>query len=504
MRTKKTTLNLLTSFLPWIIIFILGFLKVKWFIANYGSELNGLIQLAGQTYNYLAILEFGFGAAIVYNLYKPLAENNKQRINEIFSESKRIYFKIGLSIFIFGLIISFAAPFVIKRGNVDSLVILSIFLLFNIDYLTLYMFGMPYQSLLVADQKMYHINIIKNSKQIIFKCIELILIYLSVNYLIILIISIIFNAIAIFLIIRRTKKSFSYLKYTKSTSKDIHSMSKDVFVHKIEKVIFNSTDGILLSIFSGLRLVSIYGSFNYIVTIFKTMVGFLIGSAQASFGNVFVEKNQKSNSIYFQFQSLISLISIIISAVLFATFNSFISFWINNTYVISTFNIFLFTLIVWFEFNFGIINLLIDANGKYKETKMFGIYAMLFNLVLSIILVSKLGITGVLLPTVLSYLFIRMPLNSNFVYKQILNVDIKKYYRLIAASFILMIILMILNTYILSIFSIKTIYDWFIVSTIVFVFNTIIVTTIFLFFSESFNMLFQRIIIRKKRVAYEN
>ena len=62
MRTKKSILNFITSFFPWVIIAIIGFPKIHLFISNYGSELNGLTQLIYQIFMIILQIDFNIEA----------------------------------------------------------------------------------------------------------------------------------------------------------------------------------------------------------------------------------------------------------------------------------------------------------------------------------------------------------------------------------------------------------------------------------------------------------
>lgn len=94
------------------------FLLTKIFLDSLGVEFIGL---SGTLYNILSFLnvaELGIGTSITYFLYKPLQENNHDRINEIMSILSYIYRKIGETIFLGGIVISLFFPFIFKEQSV--------------------------------------------------------------------------------------------------------------------------------------------------------------------------------------------------------------------------------------------------------------------------------------------------------------------------------------------------------------------------------------------------
>ena len=153
MRTKRSILNFITSFFPWVIIALIGFPKIHLFISNYGSELNGLTQLIYQIFSYFGLAEMGFGAAISYKLYKLFVENDREKISSVFTGAVRIYKKMGLIIFSLGIFFAIVSAMFLNSDEISQLYIFAIILLNSIDYLLIYLLLMPYQTLLIADQK---------------------------------------------------------------------------------------------------------------------------------------------------------------------------------------------------------------------------------------------------------------------------------------------------------------------------------------------------------------
>ena len=181
MRTKKSFYNFLSDVLPFFILGVLNFLRVNFIIKNYGSDVNGFMQLISQIFSYLALAEAGFGTAVIYKLYKPLADNDQDKISSIVKGSKVIFKKIALVMTIGSLIIAFIIPFFINKGNLTNSFIIIIFLLYVINYLIEYFVVYPYTSLLQADQNQYVFNLRRNVTKIVFGILELVLISLNLN-----------------------------------------------------------------------------------------------------------------------------------------------------------------------------------------------------------------------------------------------------------------------------------------------------------------------------------
>ena len=83
MRSKRAVYNIITSLLLQFVIIINGFVVPKIIISSYGSSVNGLIASIGQFLSYIALLDSGFTAVVKSELYKPIAEKNISKINNI-------------------------------------------------------------------------------------------------------------------------------------------------------------------------------------------------------------------------------------------------------------------------------------------------------------------------------------------------------------------------------------------------------------------------------------
>ena len=92
MRTKNSIKNICISILTQIVITLLGFVSRKVFIDNLGTEYLGINGLLSNVLSMLSLVEGGIGTSIVYNLYKPLAENDEPRIIALVQLYKKLYY----------------------------------------------------------------------------------------------------------------------------------------------------------------------------------------------------------------------------------------------------------------------------------------------------------------------------------------------------------------------------------------------------------------------------
>ena len=117
-RTKKTLLNILCDTIPYVLIGIVGLVKVNFLIKYIGDVGNGYYQVINQIITYVFLAQIGFPEAVVYALYKPFAKQNKDDINSIYSGSRKICKIIGTVIL--GLIFIVSLCLYLFYGFVDG------------------------------------------------------------------------------------------------------------------------------------------------------------------------------------------------------------------------------------------------------------------------------------------------------------------------------------------------------------------------------------------------
>ena len=156
MRSQNSIKNTIVSMAMSIITILIGLVTQKRFIKILGTEYLGLNGLFTNILSMLAIAELGIGSAIIYSLYKPIAEDDKEKIKELIEFYKKSYRVIALIVAIIGIcVIPFLGRIVGKTDIHESITFL--YLLFLFDTVSSYLLTYK-RSILYASQKTYIIN----------------------------------------------------------------------------------------------------------------------------------------------------------------------------------------------------------------------------------------------------------------------------------------------------------------------------------------------------------
>ena len=421
MRIESSLKNIITSLSSNIITIVIGLIAQALFIKILGSEYLGLNSLFSNIISMLAIVEMGIGSAIIYNLYKPIVENDEEKIKSLMKFYKKSYRIIGLIICIIGLSI---IPFLKTIVDIDNIGIninsYVVYLLFLIETICSYFLSYK-RSILYANQKNYIVNIIHIIYTIILNCLQIMILYLTKNYYLYLIIKIIMRIIENVAITYISNRIYKYLMdkdikpLNKEIEKDIFTKVKALFFHKIGSFIILGTDNIIISKFLGLTMVGLYSNYYLIINSVQTIFNQIIQSTTSSVGNMLVtESKEKQFYIYKKIRFMNFWISTFTSIAILVIMENFITIWIGTEYILP--NAVLVILVINYYLNSSRATFIAfkEAAGIYYEDRFVPLVESAINIISSIILVQKFGLAGVFLGTIQSS-FIKTYLKENIL-----------------------------------------------------------------------------------------
>ena len=104
-RTKNATRNIIWGIIEKIVTILMPFICRTVFIKVLGSEYLGLNSLFTSILQVLSISELGIGTAIVFSMYKPIADDDEETLCALLNIYRKIYWIIGTIILVLGLAI---------------------------------------------------------------------------------------------------------------------------------------------------------------------------------------------------------------------------------------------------------------------------------------------------------------------------------------------------------------------------------------------------------------
>ena len=433
MRLKKSLINSIVGILTYIISFLPLFSVRKVFIDILGGQLLGLSSLYTNIIGYLSIVEMGIGSAIIYSLYKPFAEGNKEKIKGYLKYYEKFYRRAGVIVLGVGLAIT---PFIhiFIKDNIDLTLVRVGFILFLINTFIGYMFTYKHCMLNVA-QEGYKVSLGLTLSKIFIAIFQVIVVQKYKSFYGYIIIQIVVNLVFYLIINAYINKRFSWLKEVngeieKEEERSLVKNIKALFFHKIGAIFVLGTDNIVVSSFISLKIVAAYNNYVLITSACNALIGQAMVGITASIGNLLVEDDkEKAYGIHKKlfFISFWVVSFIVIS--LFNTISHFILLWVGEAYVLDIFTISLILFNLYFQMMRESVDRFKDASGEYYRDRYAPICEGLINLISSIVLVNLIGLPGVFLGTLISNLAVVFWVKPKIVYKYVFNKPLGEYFK---------------------------------------------------------------------------
>ena len=473
MRTKNSIFNLLSDVLPQIFIILISFVKVKFFLEFMGSDNLGVYQLYAQILSYLSLAELGLTSAAMYYLYKPISEKNYKKINAILSGIRSTFMYILIIMFIIGTILTFNISHFFKDSTFSNSFLMITFIIAFLTNVLGY-FVTPYVVMFDSSQEKYKYILYTQILLIVRHILQIFSIIVFKNLYVILLVELAFAIMQNILIRVLFKKNYPEVKFTEEKDYCFWKKTKDLIPHKIGTLVANNIDVLIISKFLGLSYVVIYNCYYYIIFNLSMLINRIGSATLASVGNLIVTEKKKSYNIFLEYNAMLFFIATIICVPLALVISSFVELWYGKEMIVNNFTTIMFVLLLFYSIIRIVLNTFVSAAALYKETLVCTITEIIINLVVSLSLVKKLGILGLLLGTLLSMVISEYFIKPSILNKKVFEDKISIYYIDCFKFFVFPTIIYILFYLVFIKLNISNLFIWFITGIIVFVINFLI------------------------------
>ncbi len=284
--------NTLMSIVFEILTIICGFILPRYILLYFGSDTNGLVSSISQFLGFISLCELGMGAVVPASLYKPLAENNQNKISSIVVSAQRFYRFIGILMLIYIAALIAFYPNLVK-DSFNFTFTASLIGIVSISIFAQYFFGITYSLLLKADQKQYISFIVNSVTLVLNTLISVALIKWGYSiHTVKLVSAIIFVARPFFLTIY-VKKHYALNLEIKYKDEPIKQKWNGIAQH-LASTVQEKTDTIILTLFSTLLNVSVYGVYFMVINGMRGLVYSLTAGMSALIGNMLARNEKKS------------------------------------------------------------------------------------------------------------------------------------------------------------------------------------------------------------------
>jgi len=426
-RTQNSLLNFATGIGGRLLSMLLQFLTRTVFIATLSVTYLGINGVFSNVLTLLSLTELGFGTAIGFKLYKPLAENDVPRTRLLMKFYKQAYIIVGVVIFIIGLLMIPTLPFLIKGYEELTLLkidAVAVFLLYLLQSVSTYWFFAYRTAIVEAAQRKYVLDIIDYAISILTCIVQITILLVWHNFMLYIASVIFFN-----LFRNGTNAYFATKMFPNIFVRDENSISwtevkeivKDcmaIFVYKVNGVVLTASDNLVLSKFIGLTIVGLYSNYLIIFSSLKGLLKQIYMAVKPSMGNLYATDSIEKKYLMFEVMNLLTVAFYGIGMILISvTSNEFVRLWIGDEYTIPQPFPFLIGLELFVDGMKANLGQIRDVSGAFRQMWFRPILAVIINLIVSISLVKYCGIYGVIIGTIVADLSTNIAIDPIIIHR---------------------------------------------------------------------------------------
>ncbi len=459
MRTRKSVLNTIVSFISQLIIILLGFLSRRVLIYNVGVQYLGINGLMTNILTVFSLAESGIGIAIGYALYKPLAEKDTEKIKSLMRFFKVTYRLLALMTAIIGVAFYPFLPFFLKGNTApDASTIYFLFLFSSVvSYLWVYK-----TTLNSSDQNKYLYTIANTITQILVLVLKIVILYYMQNYIFYLLVDIISTVIKNVLFSMIIDRRYPYLKEKDvqpldvETRKNIFKNIKALFIGKVGYIISECSDNLVISSIVNITALGMYSNYTTIISAVSGFVTTFSSGVTASMGNLIAsESSERAYEVYKKIDFINYWLYTFSAICLYCLIELFVRIWLGDEYVLSKSILFFAISIYYLRGINSSVDIVKNAAGLYYPDRFIPMVEAIVNLIISVILAWRIGLAGVLAGTLFSFLMFSFWTKPYFVYRDVFKQNFLKYVvwegkKLVVGSIISVIVFIIQDKIVLS------------------------------------------------------
>lgn len=433
-RVKKTLLNARVNLIFYFLTLCLSFFSRKIFLDCLGADFVGLTGTLQNILGYLNLAELGVGAAIAFNLYKPIQQHNKQQIIDLVSLYGYYYRNIGFVVLVGGIILSTFIPIIFRTTNFPLTVIYFAFYAFLTSSLIGYFINYR-QALLSADQRNYVVAAYYQSANILKTIIQLIVAYYYANFYFWIAIELFFGIIYSYILNKKINQVYPWLKCNVKNGKlqsknypSILNSTKQVFIHKIKDFLLSQSDQLFIFAFASLKMVAYFGNYTLIISKLTAFVVTILNSVSASVGNLVAEANMdKITTVFWELMALRYFIAGFICFCIFELITPFICIWLGEEYLLDKTILILLLVNLFISSSRGTVDNFNFAYGHYGDVWAAWTEGLI-NISITLIAGYHFGIPGILLGKTLSVIPIIVFWKPYYLFKDGFNQSYRVYW----------------------------------------------------------------------------
>ena len=434
-RVHRSVMNIKVGMVFYVLSLLLAFFSRKVFLDCLGAEFIGLTGMLMNIMSFLSVAELGIGTSIVFFLYKPLQEDNHEKINEVMSMLAFLYRCIGAVIGSIGIVVSLFFPWWFDNLTTGLPLVYFAFYSFLGSSVAGYVFN--YKQLLVsANQKQYLVSAYFQTIAIVQSLVQILLAYYYRNLWLWVVVGFVFTIIGIIVFNYRIRQLYPWLQVDLKKGHEnlkkypeVLKKTRQIFVQKIKDFILYRSDEILVGAFVSVVKVAFYGNYTMIINKINFMVNILSEGLSAGVGNLLAEGNEQNiMKVYWEMTAARFLILGVIIFSLLMFFQPFIACWLGEQYQLSDVIVYLLIFNLFMRYQSASVYIYLGSAGLFSDV-WAAWTELIVNLSITLLLAPTYGIVGILLGKILSFGIISAFWKPYYLFSQAFHKSVWEYWR---------------------------------------------------------------------------
>lgn len=433
-RSKNAARNAAYGIVLRFYVMLMPFVMRTVMVYVLGVNYLGLNSLFTSILQVLNLAESGVGSAMVFSMYRPIAEDDAARICALMRLYKIYYRIIGGIVFAGGMIVMPFLPYLIKSDVPADINLYTLYFLNILTTVSTYWMFAYKNCLLFAHQRTdisTKVSIATETGKYILQIITLAVFRDYYLYTIVIIMTQIINNIVTAFVVGKMYPNYTAKgKLAGEEVKAINKKIKDLFTAKLGNVIFNSTDTIVISAFMGLAVLAVYQNYFYILTSVTSIINIIFTSCTAGIGNSLItESREKNYRDLKKFTLFIVWITGFCTICFLVLYQPFMKIWMTEKLMLDFRAVICFCAYFFINQIYYLLEVYKDASGIWHEDRFRPLVVSLSNLGLNLILVQFIGIYGIILASCAAKAFIGIPWTMYNLFKIVFHKNKKDYFK---------------------------------------------------------------------------
>ena len=433
--TKNTIRGAFFGVINKVVLIIMPFILRSILIHKIGAEYAGLSSLFTSILRVLNVAELGFASAATYSLYKPIAEENTDKICALMGFYRKIYYSVGAIIMTVGLVMMPFLDHLIKGSYPADISLQVLYLIYLIDSAASY-FLFSYKNLILnAFQRVDIISNISTVLHLIMYAGQIVALVVFRSYYAYIVSSVLLTIFNNLFVARYVSKKYpQYVckgELSKTERKDIVKNAYGMLLFRICQVTRNSLDTVFITAFIGLTAAAAYNNYYQVFAGLVSILTIIRESMKGGIGNkIALNSPEKNHEDMFVLMYLYAWLAGILTACMLCLYQPFIRLWVGKQLMLDEQTMIMFCVYFYITTMGSIRFLYHQAAGLFWTKRYWTVAEAVINILGNYFLVRLWGMFGVVCATIISLLIVDFFYSSTIVYDHYFkNGKISLYFR---------------------------------------------------------------------------